>query len=76
MSPNFYKLKASDLVNLNASWDGILGTPIDLSFFMTNATNKKYILSVSQSWNSLGFESVIPNEPRMWGFRLKYRFGD
>lgn len=31
-------------MNLNASWESILGSPLDLSFFMTNATNEKRIL--------------------------------
>jgi len=75
-APQFLPLTSRSLLNLNASWNNLLGQPVDLSFFMTNATNKKYILSVSQTWNTLGFESVIPNEPRMWGFRLKYRFGN
>ncbi len=75
-APQFIPLSSRSLLNLNASWENMLGQPIDLSFFMTNVANKKYILSVSQTWNSLGFESVVPNEPRMWGFRLKYRFGE
>jgi iron complex outermembrane receptor protein len=75
-APQFIPLSSRSLLNLNASWNDLLGQPVDLSFFMTNVTNKKYVLSVSQTWNTLGFESVVPNEPRMWGFRLKYRFGD
>lgn len=75
-APQFIPLTARKLLNLNASWDNVAGQPIDLAFFMTNATNRDYVLSVSQSWGALGFESVVPNEPRMWGLRLRYRFGE
>jgi iron complex outermembrane receptor protein len=71
----FYRLPASDLLNLNASWNNVLGKPIDLSFFMTNTTNAKFPVSVVNAWGSYGFEGVLVNEPRMWGFRLKYHFG-
>ncbi len=72
----FLPLSSRSLLNLNASWHNVLGQPVDPSFFMTNVTNKAYVLSVSQSWNSLGFESVVPNEPRMLGLRLKYRLAN
>jgi iron complex outermembrane receptor protein len=42
---------------------------------MTNATNTAFPLNVNNAYNSFGFESQIVNEPRMFGFRLKYRFG-
>ena len=48
--------------------------PIDLTFFMTNVTNEHVILQIND--NQLrGFISSTIGEPRMWGFRLKYRFG-
>ena len=53
----------------------MLGQPFDLAFFMTNATNEKFPLNVANFYGTAGFESQNPNEPRMWGFRLKYRFG-
>jgi len=75
-APQFIPLKGGSLVNLNASWNSLLGTPLDLSFFMTNVANRKYIASVGGSWVSLGFENGVPGEPRMWGFRVKYHFGN
>ncbi len=74
-SPNFFKLKETNLVNLNASWESILGSPLDLSFFMTNATNEKRILAPSTSLATIGGEGGHLNMPRMWGFRLRYSFG-
>jgi iron complex outermembrane recepter protein len=73
--PRFRYLPASNLLNLNANWRNVLGQPFDIALFMTNVTNEKYPLNVANFYNSFGFESVNPNEPRMWGARLRYRFG-
>ncbi|MCB2072278.1 MAG: TonB-dependent receptor [Novosphingobium sp.] len=75
-SPNFFLLKKSDLLNLNASWDAMFGSPVDLSFFMTNVTNEKRIVYPVTSLNTIGGEGGHLNQPRMWGFRLKYSFGE
>jgi iron complex outermembrane receptor protein len=74
-APQFQYLPASDLLNLNANWRNVMGQPVDLSFFMTNVTDAKFPLNVANFYSLFGFESQNPNEPRMWGFRLKYRFG-
>jgi iron complex outermembrane receptor protein len=71
----FYLLPSTQLVNLNASWNGIMGAPVDLSVFVTNATNTKFPTNVNNAYTSFGFESVILNEPRMYGMRLRYSFG-
>lgn len=75
-SSPFGRIPATNLLNLNATWANLWGKPIDLAFFMTNATNTQFPVNVGTSWGSAGYESVTVNEPRMWGFRLKYRFGD
>jgi iron complex outermembrane recepter protein len=74
-APTTYKVPAQDLLNLNVDWDSVGGLPVDLSFFMTNATNKKYFVYPIATYQTTGAESVYLNLPRMWGFRLKYRFG-
>ena len=51
------------------------GTVLLLWLFLTNLTNQIYPVAIGQSWNSAGFESLLMGQPRMWGFRLKYRFG-
>jgi iron complex outermembrane receptor protein len=71
-----YKIPAVNLLNLNVSWKNMFGGPIDSSFFMTNVTNEKYIVFPGASWGSFGWEGGPTNLPRMWGFRLKYRFGE
>ncbi len=72
----FGLMPASDLVNLNVNWNGVGGMPVDLSFFMTNVTKAEFPVNVANNWGSNGFEAVVTNQPQMWGFRLKYRFGD
>jgi iron complex outermembrane receptor protein len=75
-APTTYKIKAIDDLNLNVDWDSVGGMPVDLSFFMTNVTNlKRYIYPIA-TYQTTGAESVYLNQPRMWGFRMKYRFGD
>lgn len=75
ISPTFWKLKASNLLDLNANWRGVMGTTIDLAAFMTNATNEKRILFPGGAYSFLGIEGGHLNLPRMWGFRVKYSFG-
>jgi len=74
-SPFLYKIKESNLVNLSVDWDSVAGTPIDLSFFMTNVTNEKITTFPAGSWTTLGADVGHLNQPRMFGFRAKVRFG-
>jgi iron complex outermembrane recepter protein len=75
-APTSHRVRAIDLLNLNAEWEGIMGQPIDLAFFMTNVTNQKRVIYPIAVYPTLGSEVGYLNQPRMWGFRLKYRFGD
>ena len=74
-SSPLYQIPSTDLLNLNASWTSIMETPIDASFFMTNVTKEEYPLYVVGGFPSFGIDGVNPNPPRMFGFRLRYRFG-
>jgi iron complex outermembrane receptor protein len=69
-------LPASNLVNLNVNWDNVMGKPVDLSFFVTNLTNEAVKTNVGSAFNSAGYEAYFYGPPRMFGFRIKYRFGD
>ena len=69
-------LPATNLLNLNVNWNDVMGQPIDAAFFMTNVTNKKYPVAAGSSTSSNGYESLLYAAPRMWGFRLRYSFGD
>jgi len=66
---------AYGLLSFNALWDNIAGHPISASFFMNNATNKLYAVGSYALEPALGFAGVTYGEPRMYGIRLKYKFG-
>jgi iron complex outermembrane receptor protein len=65
---------SSSVLNINVNWENVAQLPIDLSFFMTNVTNEVTVQQINEN-TTRGFLSEIYGEPRMWGFRLKYRFG-
>lgn len=74
-------IPAISLLNLNAGWQSIAGLPLDAKFFMTNVTDKHYPTYIDNFANPVGSgaaaygivaESFGP--PRMFGFRLRYRF--
>ena len=64
------------LLNMGIDWIGMFGQPIDLTFFMTNVTDATFVLGNFALYSQQGFVSKVYNEPRMWGFRLRYRFSD
>ncbi|MBW8784360.1 MAG: TonB-dependent receptor [Novosphingobium sp.] len=70
----FGVLPSSKLLNLNATWDNVGGMPVDLGVFVTNVTNAHVYLH-SNVQAASGFVSNIIGEPRMWGARLRYKFG-
>jgi outer membrane protein OmpA-like peptidoglycan-associated protein len=63
------------LLDFRADWNGIAGLPVDLSFFVTNATDTVYKVGVLDLFTSLGYDDALYNEPRMFGAQLKYHFG-
>lgn len=69
-------LPGLDLLNLNLNWNAVAGSPVDLALFATNVTKKKYASARFGGYPSFGFEAESVGEPRMYGVRLKYRFGN
>ncbi|MFT3965756.1 MAG: TonB-dependent receptor [Sphingobium sp.] len=69
------RIPAINLVNAHVNWNSVGGSPVDLSVFVTNLTKEKYAVSVFGGIGAFGFDSQALGEPRMYGFRLKYRFG-
>ena len=67
---------ATDLLNLNMNWKGVGGSPLDLALFMTNVTGEKFYVSSGNGLASSGSEFLILGAPRIYGMRVKYRFGD
>ena len=73
---NYGWLAQRNLLDANASWSSIGGTPIDVSFFGTNLTNLHYYGYIpGLGSTALGFETAVLGEPRMFGVRVRYNFG-
>lgn len=70
-----YLLPATDLLNLNFDWKDVLGSPFDLSAFVTNVTNEIYPVGLTSSMNTAGWETVLIGQPRMYGLRVRFKFG-
>jgi iron complex outermembrane recepter protein len=62
------------ILNLNLNWNSVAGSPVDVSAFATNVTNKNYY-QVVNSLASTGVETATLGAPRMYGVRVRYRFG-
>jgi iron complex outermembrane recepter protein len=63
------------LLNMAADWNGIGGTHLDASLFGANLTDKVYSVGVIALYSGLGYSLTRFGEPRMYGIRLRYRFG-
>jgi iron complex outermembrane receptor protein len=72
---NYGLLPPTDLLNLNLTWKSVAGSPIDLAFYATNVTDEKYRVATAGGLPSTGGEFILLGEPRMYGVRVKYRFG-
>jgi iron complex outermembrane receptor protein len=68
-------LPSYTLLNVNASWNSIFRSSVDLSLFATNVTNKEYV-TYGQAFgiSPLGFDSRQLGQPRMYGATLRYSF--
>jgi iron complex outermembrane receptor protein len=74
-SPFLYRNPATNYLDLNVAWNSIFKSPVDLAFFMTNATNQKAWTYASGGYGGFGLDSASIAPPRMFGFRLRYSFG-
>jgi len=68
-------LDSYDKLDMRVDWDGVMGQPFDLAFFMTNVTDNIYATGAYTLLDSVGVDSRAYGEPRMYGFQLTYRFG-
>jgi len=77
----FGYLPESNLLNLRLDWQNVAGRPVDFAFFMTNVANKTFPVQLQANYGKNGaaygggIARYIYSEPRMWGFQLRYRFG-
>jgi iron complex outermembrane recepter protein len=76
MGGNYGTLPSYALLNLDLGWTSIFGSGVDLTAFGTNVTNKEYY-SYVPGLGSIqgGAEFAQVAAPRMYGVRLRYRFG-
>jgi iron complex outermembrane receptor protein len=63
-------------LDLNFDWRNVGGTPIDFSIYATNVTNQLTYTYVLPLFNSFGFDPGYLGQPRMYGARIKIRFGE
>jgi len=70
-----YKIPVTNLLNLNLDWSNVGGRPVDLSIFATNVTDEIYPVSAGSGFISAGFDTLLYAPPRMYGVRLRYKFG-
>lgn len=68
-------LPSFGLLNATLDWKKVAGGPVDVSLFATNITKKNYIITNTGVYQTIGAQSVMYGEPRMFGIRLKYSFG-
>lgn len=67
--------KAYSLLNASINWRNVGGTGFDATLFGTNLTNKLVPVGNSGVFQTLGVWSTNYGEPRMYGLKLRYRFG-
>ena len=77
---SFYNyLPGYGLLNANIDLRNVGGRPLDIGVFATNLTNKTFPVGVLDQYNSglpgSGTVALTYNEPRMYGVRIGYRFG-
>jgi iron complex outermembrane receptor protein len=73
---NLSYLPSTDLLNLNVGWNAIMESPVDVNFFVTNVTDRQYYTFIPGLGSAaLGVETASLGLPRMFGARIKYRFG-
>ena len=63
-------------LDLNLQWSDVAGAPVDLAIFGTNVTNQFTTTLIQPLYNSFGFDTRVIGRPRMYGARLRVRFGN
>lgn len=71
---SFDGIPAWSTTNFNVTWNGIMRSPVDATFFITDAFNQVHITDVEVP-SVFGYRSVVYSEPRMFGVKLRWRFG-
>ncbi|WP_226016581.1 TonB-dependent receptor plug domain-containing protein [Novosphingobium sp. FKTRR1] len=69
------RLPSFGILNVSIDWKNALGSGLDVSVFGTNLTDKEYATSNTGTFQTIGGQTKIFGEPRMYGVRLRYSFG-
>ena len=75
MGANYGSVAGHSLVNIDLAWNNIFGSGVDLTAFGTNVTNKQYYAFIPGLAGNSGVEFATLGAPRMYGARVRYRFG-
>ena len=68
-------IQPTSQLNLDATWKGVMGSPVDLGAFVTNVTNNKYYTASMGVYSFLYVDGGSTNLPRMFGVRMKVHLG-
>ena len=63
-----------NVANVRLNWSDIAGFKVSAAMFLTNAFDKAYYSGGLQTGSSLGLDTAIPGEPRMFGGAIKVAF--
>lgn len=65
-------IEKQNLLNLSLEWNNVLGSTFDISGFVNNLTDAKYLVPYMGVVSV--FEARAPGEPRTYGVKARYRF--
>jgi iron complex outermembrane receptor protein len=68
-------IQPTNLLNANLNWDSVFNRPFDFSFFVSNLTGSHYYTYLNGLFPALGWDAAQVGAPRMFGARIRYRFG-
>jgi iron complex outermembrane receptor protein len=63
------------IADIRLSWNSVLGSRVDASVFVKNLTDVAYAVERQDITSSFGFVGTVYNDPRTFGFELRYNFG-
>ncbi|WP_421731093.1 TonB-dependent receptor [Brevundimonas sp.] len=63
-----------ELVNMSLQWNNVYNSNVDLTAFVSNATNEEYVRHYTSVFPSLGYDSLTPGTPRTYGLQFKAHF--
>ena len=75
LGADYGSIAGHSLLNLELAWNSIFGSSVDVTAFGTNVTNKQYYQFIPGLAENAGIEFATLGQPRMYGARVRYRFG-